>query len=85
MYIILSQDAQSSLRLQCGIAGNASEVTISSYAMAGCQHGSEHAEVRRQCPRPHENRIRISDLLFASTLLVVTEITKNVSVYELLF
>jgi len=28
-------------------------------------------------PFPHENRIRISDLLFASTLLFVTEITKN--------
>jgi len=28
-------------------------------------------------PCPHENRIRISDLLFASTLLFVTEITKN--------
>ena len=50
MYIILSQDAKSSLRLQCGIAGNASEVAISSYTMAGWQHGSKHAEVRRQCP-----------------------------------
>jgi len=28
-------------------------------------------------PYRHENRIRISDLLFASTLLFVTEITKN--------
>ena len=28
-------------------------------------------------PSPHENRIRISDLLVASTLLFVTEITKN--------
>ena len=28
-------------------------------------------------PCPHENRIRISNLLYASTLLFVTEITKN--------
>jgi len=28
-------------------------------------------------PCPQENRIRISDLLFASTLLFVTEIMKN--------
>jgi len=28
-------------------------------------------------PCPHENRIRISDLLFVSTLLFVTEVTKN--------
>jgi len=35
MYIILSQDAKSSLRLQCDIAGNVSEVAVSSYTMAG--------------------------------------------------
>ena len=50
MYIILSQDAKSGLRLQCAIAGNASEVAISSYTMAGWQHGSKHAEVWWQCP-----------------------------------
>ena len=50
MYIILSQDAKSSLRLQCDIAGNASEVAISSYTMEGWQHRSKHAEVWRQCP-----------------------------------
>jgi len=50
MYIILSQDAKSSLRLQCDIAGNANKVAISSYTMAGWQHGSKHAEVWRQCP-----------------------------------
>ena len=50
MYVILLQDAKSSLRLQCDIAGNASEVTISSYTMAGWQHGSKHVEVWRQCP-----------------------------------
>jgi len=42
MYIILSQDAKSGLRLQFAIA---SEVAISSYTMAGWQHGSKHAEV----------------------------------------
>jgi len=77
MYIILSQDAKSSLRLQCDIAGNASEVAILSYTMAGLQHGSKHAEVWRPCPCPHENRIRINDLLSASALLFVSEITKN--------
>ena len=45
MYIILSQDAKSSLRLQCDIAGNASKVAILSYTMAGWHHGSKHAEV----------------------------------------
>ena len=50
MYIVLSQDAKSSLRLQCNIAGNASEVAISSYTMAGWQHESKHAVVWRQCP-----------------------------------
>ena len=50
MYIILSQDAKSGLRLQCNIADNASEVAISSYTMAGWQHGSKHAEVWWQCP-----------------------------------
>ena len=49
MYIISSQDAKS-LRLQCNIAGNASKVAISSYTMAGWQHGSKHAEVWRQYP-----------------------------------
>jgi len=34
MYIILSQDAKSSLRLQCNIAGNASEVAVPFYTMA---------------------------------------------------
>jgi len=34
MHIILSQDARSSLRLQCNTAGHASEVAISSYTMA---------------------------------------------------
>jgi len=47
MYIILSQDAKSGLRLQFAIA---SEVAISSYTMAGWQHGSKHAEVWWQCP-----------------------------------
>jgi len=50
IYIILSQGATSSLRLQCDIAGNASEVAILSYTMAGWQHGSKHAEVWQQCP-----------------------------------
>ena len=44
-YIVFSQDAKSGLRLQCAIAGNASEVAISAYTMAGWQHGSKHAEV----------------------------------------
>jgi len=39
----LSQDAKPSLRLQCDIAGNASEVAISFYTVAGWQHGSKHA------------------------------------------
>jgi len=44
----LSQDAKSSLRLQCDIAGNASKVAISSNTMADWQHGSKHVEVWRQ-------------------------------------
>ena len=50
MYIILSQDAKSSLRLQYAISGNASVVAVLSYTMAGWQHGSKHSEVWRQCP-----------------------------------
>jgi len=52
MYIILSHDAKSSIRLglQRDIAGNASKVPISSCIMAGWQHGSEHTEIWRQCP-----------------------------------
>jgi len=45
MYIVLSQDATSGLRLQCAIASNASEVAVLFYTMAGWQHGSKHAEV----------------------------------------
>jgi len=78
MYIVLSQDAKSSLRLQCGIAGNASKVAISSYNTQW-QAGSTEETMQKSgdnVPCPHENRIRISDL-FASTLLFVTEMTKN--------
>jgi len=77
MYIILSQDAKWSLRLKCDIAGNASEVAISSYTMAGLWHGSKHAETWQQWPLSPWEQNQNKWPLFASSLLFETEITKN--------
>jgi len=78
MYIILSRDVKSSLRLQYNISGNASEVAISSYTMAGWQHRSKHAKVWRQCPLfPWEQIQNKWPPFRVDVILFVMEITKN--------
>ena len=65
---------------QCFIADNASGVAISPYKVTQRQAGSTEVNMQKSgdnVPCSHENRIRISDLLFASRLLCVTEITKS--------